>query len=149
LNAEAEQAVARFKATDPSLTNFFAKASGYVVLPTVTEGGFIIGADHGKGFLYENGKVTGKVSLTGVSVGAQVGGGTFSEIVFLETADAVKRLKEGKCEMAAQAQAVVAASGASANAKYQQGVAAFTLPKSAAMVKAAVGGQKFKFEPIQ
>src|ERR1039457_2529283 len=35
------------------------------------------------------------------------------------------------------------------NAKYEQGVAVFTLPKSGAMVAAAVGGQKFKFEPIK
>ena len=51
--------------------------------------------------------------------------------------------------MDAQAKAAVAASGASVNAKYQQGVAVFTLPKSEAMVKAAVGGQKFKFEPFK
>lgn len=47
------------------------------------------------------------------------------------------------------AKANVAASGAAANAKYEQGVAVFTLPKSGAMVAAAIGGQKFKFEPLK
>src|SRR5262245_7040947 len=114
LKAKAEQAIAAFKAKDPSLTNFFAKAAGYVILPTVTEAGFIIGAEHGKGFLYEKDKVTGTVSLTEVSVGAQAGGGTFSELVFLETPDTVQNLKAGNCELDAQAKAVFAASGASA-----------------------------------
>ena len=51
--------------------------------------------------------------------------------------------------MSAGAKASVAASGVAASAKYEQGVAVFTLPKSGAMVAAAVGGQKFKFEPIE
>jgi lipid-binding SYLF domain-containing protein len=148
LQAKAEQAVSNFKSADPTLTNFFAKSAGYVILPTVAEGGFVVGAEHGKGFLYEKGKITGKVSLTEMSVGAQVGGGTFSELVFLETAAAVQTLKDGKCEMDAQAKAVVAASGAAASAKFQQGVAVFALPKTEAMIKAVIGGQKFKFEAL-
>lgn len=147
--AAAKQAITFFTQADPGLTNFLAKAAGYVVLPTVTEGGFIVAGERGKGFLYEKNKITGKVTLTAVSVGAQAGGGTFSELVFLETAEALQNLKDGKCEMSAGAKATVAASGASANAKYQQGVAVFTLPKSGAMVAAAVGGQRFKYEPIK
>ena len=149
LKAKAEQAVANFKLADPSLTNLFAKAAGYAILPTVTEAGFIIGAEHGKGFLYEQGKVTGKVSLTEVSVGAQAGGGTFSELVFLETPEAVKKFKDGKCEMDAEAKATIAAEGAAASAKFAQGVVVFALPQTEAMVKAVIGGQKFKFEPIK
>ena len=57
--------------------------------------------------------------------------------------------KQGKCEMSVTVKANAAASGVSANAKYQQGVAVFTLPKTGAMVAAAIGGQKFKFEPIK
>ena len=51
--------------------------------------------------------------------------------------------------MSAKAKANVAASGVAENAKYEQGVAVFTLPKTGAMVAAAVGGQKFKFEAIK
>lgn len=51
--------------------------------------------------------------------------------------------------MAASAKASMVASGVAANARYDQGVAVFTLPQSGAMVKAAVGGQKFKFAPMK
>ena len=149
LKAKAEEAVQNFKLADPSLTNFFAKAAGYVILPSVGEGGFIIGAQRGDGLVYEAGKVTGKVTMTEISVGAQAGGGKFSELIFFETAKALKDFKEAKYQMSAGAKASVAASGVAANAKYDQSVAIFTLPKSGAMVSAAVGGQKFKFEPVK
>jgi lipid-binding SYLF domain-containing protein len=147
--AKAVQAVADFKLAEPALTNFFAKAVAYAIFPTVGEGGFIIGAEHGKGLLYEKGKATGKVSLSVANIGAQVGGGTFSEVIFFETASALKSFKKSEYSMNAAVKAVVAASGAAVNAKYEQGVAVFTLPKSGVMVQAAAGGQKFKFEPIK
>jgi lipid-binding SYLF domain-containing protein len=147
LKAKAEEAVSNFKLADSGLTKFFDNAAGYVVLPKVGEGGFIFGGEHGDGLVYENNKITGKVNMTEVSFGAQVGGGSFAEVVFFETTSALKSFKAAKWEMSAQAKATVAASGAAANAKYQQGVAVFTLPLSGAMLAAKVGGQKFEFKP--
>jgi len=149
LEDQVKQTIQNFKTADPSLTNFFARAVGYAVLPTVAGGGFIIAAERGTGLVYEKSAPIGKIRLTEVTVGAQVGGGEYSEIIFFENAAALDNLKQGKCEMSAGAKATVAASGAAVNAKYDQGVAVFTLPKSGAMVAAAVGGQKFKYEPIK
>ena len=149
LQAKAQEALTNFKMADPTLTNFFAKAAGYAILPGVGEGGFIFGGEHGDGLVYQKAKLIGKISMSEVSVGAQVGGGSFAEIIFFETPAALKTFKTAKWEMSAKAKAAVAASGVAENAKYEQGVAVFTLPKSGAMVAAAVGGQKFKFEPIK
>jgi hypothetical protein len=44
---------------------------------------------------------------------------------------------------------VAAAEGASKAAKYKNGVMVFALPKKGLMVQASVGGQKFKFEPLE
>ena len=149
LKAKAEEAVANFKKADPGLTNYFAKAAGYAILPTVGEGGFIFGGERGDGLVYEQDKIVGKVTMTEFSVGAQVGGGSFSEVIFFETKEALQNFKKDKWEMSAKAKANVAASGVAANAKYEQGIAVFTLPKSGAMVAAALGGQKFKFKPVK
>jgi lipid-binding SYLF domain-containing protein len=146
--AKVAAAIANFKLADPSLTKFFTDSAGYAVLPDVGEGGFIIGGEHGHGLLYEKGKPTGKVTLTEVSVGAQAGGGSFSEVIFFDTQASLNNFKTSTYAMSATAKATAAASGAAANAKYNQGVAVFTLPKSGAMVAAAIGGQKFKFEPV-
>jgi lipid-binding SYLF domain-containing protein len=149
LKAKSEEAVQNFKLADPGLTNFFAKAAGYAILPGVGEGGLIIGGEHGDGLVYENDKLIGKVTMSEVSVGAQVGGGSFAEVIFFETEAALKDFKKSKWEMSAKAKANIAASGVAENAKYDQGVAVFTLPKTGAMVAAAVGGQKFKFKAIE
>jgi lipid-binding SYLF domain-containing protein len=142
-------AIQNFKATDPGLTRFFENSAGYAILPSVGEGGLIIGGQRGDGLVYQKGKVIGKVTMTEISVGAQAGGGKFSEVIFFETNAALESFKASEYKMSAAAKASVAASGVAANAKYEQGMAVFTLPKAGAMVAAAVGGQKFKFEPIQ
>jgi lipid-binding SYLF domain-containing protein len=149
LKAKAEEAVKNFMLADPGLTDFFARAAGYAILPSVGEGGFIIGGQRGDGLVYEKTNVVGKVTMTEISVGAQVGGGSFAEIIFFETEEALQGFKKSKYEMSAKAKASVAASGVAANAKYEEGVAVFTLPKSGAMVAAAIGGQKFKFETLK
>jgi|ERR1017187_121340 lipid-binding SYLF domain-containing protein len=149
LAAKSQEALANFKLADPTLTNFFAKAAGYAILPGVGEGGFIFGGEHGDGLVYQQDKLVGKVTMSEVSIGAQVGGGSFSEIIFFQTKSALQTFKTSKWEMSAKAKANVAASGVAENAKYEQGVAVFTLPKTGAMVAAAVGGQKFKFEAIK
>src|SRR5262245_24170682 len=149
LKLKSEEAIQNFKMADPSLTNFFSKAAGFAILPGVGEGGFILGGARGDGLVYEKTNLVGKVTMSEFSLGAQVGGGSFAEIIFFETPEALKTFKASQWEMSAKAKATIAASGASVNAKYEQGVAVFTLPKAGVMVAAAVGGQKFKFEAIK
>jgi hypothetical protein len=50
---------------------------------------------------------------------------------------------------AAQASAVVLKSGASADAKYAEGVLVFTMAKGGLIYEASIGGQKFKFVPFE
>jgi hypothetical protein len=50
--------------------------------------------------------------------------------------------------MAAQASAVAVTAGASADAKYADGIAVFTLSKAGAMAEASIGGQKFTYTPL-
>lgn len=149
LPAEAAKSVTAFKTADAGLNKFFENSAGYAILPTVGQGALVVGGEHGHGLVYAKGKLVGKATLNEVTVGAQVGGGSFSEIIFFETADALKSFMASNWSMDAKASATVAASGSASNAKYMQGVAVFTLPKSGAMLQAAVGGQKFKFEPLK
>jgi len=71
---QSRQAVRNFKRTDPTMQKFFNKSVGYAILPSVTAGGLGIGAQRGKGLVYDGGKPIGKTTLTQVSIGAQVGG---------------------------------------------------------------------------
>jgi len=145
---QTQAAIDQFKKTDPGMKTFFGNARGYAVIPTVGKGGIGIGAARGKGLVYEGGKLVGEVKLTQVTVGAQVGGQTYSEVVFLENKETMNSFKAGDFSLSAQATATAAAAGASANAKYKQGVAVFTMAKGGLMFEASVGGQKFKFIPL-
>jgi lipid-binding SYLF domain-containing protein len=147
LKDDVQIAVETFKATDSSMKKLFDSAAGYVVFPNVGKGGFILGGAHGNGLVFEKGQQIGRASLTQVTVGAQVGGQEYSEVIFFETQVALDRFKKSNLEMSAQLSAVAAAEGVSKDAKYVNGVAVFTLAKTGLMAEASVGGQKLKFHP--
>jgi len=148
LETEVQAAIRVAKDTDPGLQRFFDTAAGYAVFPEVGKGAFVAGGAFGRGILFEGGRPTGYCSLTQASVGAAVGGQKYTEIIFFETPDAVSRFKAGDYTFAAQASAVALKSGASSNAKYADNVLAFTMGEAGLMVEAAIGGQRFSFEPF-
>jgi len=129
------------------MEKFFDASAGYAVFPTVTKGAMGVGAAHGDGEVIVHGAVIGTTSLTQVTIGAQLGGQQYSEIIFFDDKDALESFKGGHFTMSAQVSAVAAAEGASANAKYSSGVAVFTVAKGGLMYEASVGGQKFTFHP--
>jgi lipid-binding SYLF domain-containing protein len=149
LHHDALKAVSTFKATDPSLQKFFDNSAGYAIFPGITKGAVGVGAAHGDGEVIRHGAVLGTTSVTQVTVGAQLGGQQYAEIIFFETKDALDSFEGGHFTMAAQVSAVAAAEGASANARYSSGVAVFTVAKGGLMYEASIGGQKFTFHPIE
>jgi lipid-binding SYLF domain-containing protein len=149
LKTEAKHAIKVFKKADPTLKKFFDESAGYAVFPSVGRGGLIIGGQHGHGLAYAKGKVVGEVTLTEINFGAQIGGESFYEVIFFETAQNMEDLKESKTRLSAQVNAVAAANGAAKTAKYDQGIVVFTLPRSGLMAQATVGGQTLKFKPMK
>jgi lipid-binding SYLF domain-containing protein len=145
---EADLSIQKFKAADPDLQKFFDDSAGYAVFPAITKGGWFVGGAYGKGIMYEKGKVNGYVDTKHASIGLQFGGQSFSEIVFLETPEAVENLKYGKIKLSASVSAVAARAGASKAVKYAGNVAIFTLGEGGLMVEGAVGGQKFGYRPL-
>jgi lipid-binding SYLF domain-containing protein len=148
LSSKSENAVQLAKKTDPGLQKFFDTAAGYVVFPSVGKGAIGIGGAYGRGELYEHGKLVGYTTLTQASIGFALGGQTYTELIFFEDKAALDRFKTGSFAFAAQASAVALKSGVSANAKYADGVAVFTMGEAGLMYEASVGGQKFSFDPV-
>src|SRR6185369_3628584 len=137
----------RFRDTDPSIARFFDKAAGYVVFPEVTKGGAGLGAAYGEGVAYQGGRVIGYTKLEQGTIGAQLGGQTYREIIFFERPTDLDEFKAGRMELSAQASAVAASKGAAAHADYANGVAIFTDHERGLMAEASIGGQKFSFTP--
>ncbi|MBI1338215.1 MAG: hypothetical protein GC164_14825 [Phycisphaera sp.] len=146
LESDARVTVDQFKQSDPSLADsFFKSAKAYAVFPTIGKGAIGVGGAYGKGVLFEGGSIVGYCDMTQGSIGFQLGGQAYSELVFFENQKVLNDFKAGTVEFAAQASAVAAASGAGANAKYDRGVAVFTLGEKGLMYEASVGGQKFDY----
>jgi lipid-binding SYLF domain-containing protein len=95
--------------------------------------------------VYERGNIIGKAQLTQLSIGFQFGGQAYREVIFFEAKEDLDRFKQNKIEFSAQASAVAATAGVSANVKYKDGVMIFTQQKGGLMYEASVGGQKFNF----
>ncbi len=133
---------------DSSLQVYFDKAYAYAVLPTVGKGAFIGGVGYGRGWFYENGKAVGKVSITQLSAGAQIGGQVYREVVFFRDKDRSDDFKNGRFEIGAQLSAIIVAQGVGKAGTYTDGVAVFILPKAGLMAEASVSGQRFGFEPF-
>lgn len=146
--SDSEAAKADFLKDDPGMAKLFNDSYGYIILPNVGKGGLGVGAASGNGVAFEQGKMIGFAKMTQVTVGLQAGGQAYSEVVFFEEKESFERFKANKVEMAAQVSAVAAASGASADAKYVDGVAVFTRTKGGLMYEASVGGQQFKFRKL-
>jgi lipid-binding SYLF domain-containing protein len=138
--------IATYQTKDPGLKKFFDNAVGYAVFPAIGEGAVGVGGAHGDGELIVGGQAIGKISMTQITVGLQLGGQSYSEIIFFETQRAVDGFEHGDFAFAAEATAVALASGASANAAYRNGVAVFTATNGGLMYQASIGGQKFSFK---
>jgi lipid-binding SYLF domain-containing protein len=145
---EVQAAIASFTEKDSTMAELFNAAYGYAIFPNVGKGGLVVGAASGRGEVYEQGNLIGYSRLTQGTVGAQIGGQAYSEVIFFENEFALQTFKDGKFAFAAQASAVAASEGASADADYEQGVLVFTSPKGGLMAEASIGGQNFDFEPI-
>ncbi len=138
---------------------------GYAVFPTIGKGGLGIGGAHGKGRVYRNGIMTGEVSMTQLSIGFQAGGQAYSQVIFFENKKAYDEFTAGNFEFGAQAEAVAITVGAGASigsegktantdkkqaeTEYYKGMAVFTMAKGGLMYQASIGGQKYKFEPVE
>ena len=161
---EYDETIAVFRKAEQS-GKFFANAYGYAVFPTIGKGGIGVGGAYGKGRVYEKGKVIGDTSMTQLSIGFQLGGQGFSQIIFFENAEALRLFTKGEFEFGAEASAVAITLGASAKAgstgasagasavpdkakvtgAYNKGMAVFTIAKGGLMYEATIAGQKFNY----
>lgn len=136
-----------FYDADSGFPQFIHEAYGYAIFPSVGKGGFGLGGAYGKGYVYEKGEFIGTAELVQATIGFQLGGQSYAEVVVFQNAKVFNQFKNGTFQLSAQVSAVAIQTGASANAPYRNGVAIFTSAPKGAMFEAAVGGQNFSFKP--
>ena len=147
VDPEVQAALQRTEKRDPGLKPFLKKAHGYAVFPSVGKAAAVAGAAFGMGEVFEQGKLVGYAAIAQATIGIQLGGGTFTEIIAFENEPTLARFKRGPFALAANASAVMVKSGAAASANYEKGAAVFLHSRGGLMLEAGVGGQKFIFRP--
>ena len=154
----------------PTVKEFFGNSYGYAVFPTIGKGGLGIGGAHGKGQVYKGGTVTGKISMTQVTIGFQAGGQAFSQIIFFQDKRSYGEFISGNFEFGVQATAVAITGGVQAQTgstgssmgasggpkdagkqagSYHKGMAVFIHAKGGLMFEASLGGQKFDYSKLE
>jgi lipid-binding SYLF domain-containing protein len=147
-----------------NVPELLAQSYGYAVLPTIGKGGIGIGGAGGTGCVFAKGRQTGKVSMGQITIGWQLGGQAYSQIILFKNADVYNDFIKGQFEFGADATAVALTYGAAAGAStkgasasagdtkavgsWKRGMAVFTLAKGGLMYEASIGGQKFNFTPL-
>jgi len=148
--------------------SYFDKSYGYAVFPNIGKGGIGIGGAYGKGRVYARGKYVGDTAMTQVTIGLQLGGQAYRQMIFFQDKRAFEEFTGGNFEFSAGASAVAITAGASAQATttgssagasggqhdattvapgYYKGMAIFTVAKGGLMYEASIGGQKFTYTP--
>jgi len=147
IEQDASIALGKARATSAEFANILDTSAGYAVFPSVGKGAIGVGGAYGKGVLYDRGMAVGYCDLSQATIGLQLGGQNYTEIIAFENQQAIETFKQGNLRFDAQATAVALKSGAGANAKFKDGVAVFTMDESGLMFEAAIGGQKFSYQP--
>ena len=145
-NSKVIRSLNQFKQMD-ELDIYFKKAVGYAVYPSIGKVGFGIGGATGKGELFKYGVVIGSTRVSQISLGLQLGGQKFSQIIFFATEDDLEDFTDGNFEFNASASAVLINEGAATETEFSDGVAIMTISKGGLMYEASIGGQKFNYSP--
>src|SRR5210317_2049065 len=161
---ECNKTLAKFKELG-NVPDMIAESYGYAVLPTIGKAGIGIGGAAGSGCVFANGNHVGSVKMKQVTVGWQLGGQAYSQIILFKNEDSYREFTNGNFEFGADASAVALNYGASAGANTQgasatagdtkatgawkRGMAIYTLAKGGLMYEASIGGQKYNFKPLK
>ena len=144
------------------VAGFHKSAYGYAVFPNIAKGGIGLGGAHGKGNVYRGGKATGEVTMTQLSIGFQLGGQAYRQVIYFEDKRAYNEFTSGSFEFGAQAEAIAITASAGAQAgtdgtsasanetqsktRYHKGMIVFTMGKGGLMYQATIGGQQYEFK---
>ena len=147
LHAESRATVRRMAEEDPGLQQVLDRAHAYVVFPSVGKASAVVGGAFGKGEVFQRGHLVGYAGLVQVTLGVQLAGQTFGEIIAFRDRAALERFKAGRTAFAANASAVLVKAGAATSNNYQSGAMVFVSSEGGMMLEAAIGAQKFIFKP--
>lgn len=148
LAASVKGTLAAFTAKDPSLTPLLKKSVGWVIFPEIGKGAIGFGGSYGQGEVYERGRLAGYADVSEISFGLQLGAQSFAELLLFLRPEDLARFKRGDWALTGNASAVALTEGAAGSTDPAKGVLALIDAKGGLMAEAAIGGQRYQFQPV-
>jgi len=145
-NLRYNKTIRAFMKDNKTITSLVNESYAYVVFPSVGKGGAILGGAYGEGRVFRRGMWVGDTTMTQYTIGLQVGGQAYSEIIFLMTRDAFKRFKQGGFTGSTQSSLVPIYSGISGDVNIAKDVLVYTSSTGGLMLEATTGAQKFTYK---
>jgi len=137
--------IRKFMSQNYKMKNLVHDSYAHVVFPSIVKGGLVFGYASGEGRAYVRGGIwTGNVNMTQYTFGVQVGGSSYSEIIFFKNREAFERFKKGELENSTQGSLVLFA-GVSGDVDFDKGVEVYTLSNTGMMLEGSTGAQVFEY----
>lgn len=135
---------------DERLSSFFDEAEVIALYPASTRAGSAFGAAYGRGLVFDKaGTVIAHTRMWQISVGAQLGGQVYRQILFFKTQDAYTRFLSVPSEFAGQANLALATFGIASTPSFDTEIALFTELRGGLLLEATVGAHAYDFAPIE
>jgi lipid-binding SYLF domain-containing protein len=147
LHAEVLAALKQLQQKHPEIKEVLEKAHGYAVVPEIGRASLVLGGAYGIGEVFEHDRVIGYAAIIELTLGVQVGGTTFHELVVFHDEGSLKRFKTGKFGFAADAAVEIVKAGAQASHGFGASSSIYIFADGGMLLDLAIGGQKFVFKP--
>jgi lipid-binding SYLF domain-containing protein len=148
LRQRAQAVLEKLEKKDPGLKQLLRKAYAYAVFPSVGKAALVVGGSYGRGAVFEKGRMIGYGTISQMTIGVQVGGDTFTEILVFHDRKQLERFKRGHMAFAANASAVIVKAAAAGTSDFK-GVTALAYSSGGMLLELSLGGQKFTFKPLR
>jgi lipid-binding SYLF domain-containing protein len=147
VHADVLAALKRMKEENASVAKMLDKAYGFAVIPSLGRASAVLGGAYGLGEVFEQGRVIGYAAIVQLTIGVQLGGETFHELVVFRDRQSLEAFKRGKMAFAANASVALVKAGAEAATGFRSGTSIFIYSEGGLLLSLAIGGQKFIFRP--
>ena len=144
-NQEYTKTIRAFMAEDKKLEHLVYNSAIYIVFPSIGKGGLIFGGAHGEGRVFRRGLWIGDITMSQYTIGFQIGGQTYSEMIFFKTEDSFNEFVSAGLVSGTQSSIIGGSAGVSGDINFDSNVLVFTMGNGGAMLEATTGAQDFTY----
>jgi lipid-binding SYLF domain-containing protein len=147
LHAEVLAALKKVQSKNPDLKKVLDESAGFAVVPAIGRASLVLGSAFGLGEVFKGERVIGYAAIVELTIGVQLGGTTFHELVVFHDEGALKKFKQGKYAFASDASVAFVKAGALASKGFGASSSVYAFDDGGMLLDLAIGGQKFIFKP--